>query len=216
MIRIPAMKAGLLAAITLLASGCASTSLVGDWQNPNYRGSPLTKILVIGIHDEGDKRRVFEDQFVAHLRAHGVDAVASYTLIPRDGQVPEEEIAKAVQASGANGVLITRVVRVDKETAVTTGYSQYTAFPAFGYGGPPPYYNNYYGFYSTAWATYYPPTVQQFDVVTLETNLWAVNGKEVLWSGTTEVTDPRNLYKATDEIINVITDALAKRKLIPE
>jgi hypothetical protein len=44
---------------------------------------------VIGVTQQPAMRRLFEDAFVAKLKAEGVEAVPSYQLIPEDGQVDE-------------------------------------------------------------------------------------------------------------------------------
>ena len=191
-------------------AACASTSLVGDWQNPGYSGPPLAKILVMGVSDDGSVRRIFENQFVGQLRARGVEGIPSHRFIAKDGQVEREQVMDAVKSSGADGVLITRVARVDRETAVTPGFTRATAFPGGGYRG----YHGFYGHYSSVWATYQPPQVYQYEVVTLETNLWSVARDEIVWSGATESFAPDNLYKNIEDIVNLVTESLVKRQLI--
>src|SRR5262249_20261524 len=128
-----------LAATGLLLAACASTHLVNAWREPGYSGPPLTRIMVIGVTKQSAVRRIFEDIFVQQLRAQSVAAIPSYTLIPEDGEVPKERLAQAVQESGADCVLITRLVRVDRQVQIYPGY----------YFGPP--YMGFYGFYSSAW-----------------------------------------------------------------
>src|SRR5687768_570732 len=69
-----------------LCGGCASTRLDGSWRDPGFAGPTFTKVMVVGVTKQADARRLFEDRFAADLRAHGVEGVQSYTLIPEDGQ----------------------------------------------------------------------------------------------------------------------------------
>jgi hypothetical protein len=149
----------LLLLILTVALGCASTQIVDTWRDPNFSGPPLKSIMVISVTKRASIRRTLEDEFVLELEAKGVRGVRSYTLIPEDGEVPKERLAQAVKESGVEGVLITRLVKVETRTQIYPGT----------YVGPP--YLGFYGYYSSAWVGYYePPQIYTYDVVTAETN----------------------------------------------
>jgi hypothetical protein len=197
------IKLALIVLVGLGAWGCASTQLVSSWQDPRFSGPPLTKILVIGVTKQAGIRRTFEDEFVRQLQARGVQAVPSYSLIPEDGEVPKDRLAQAVKDSGVEGVLISRLVKVEKEAQIYPG----------GYTGPP--YVGFYGFYSNSWVGFYePPQVYSYDVVTAETNLFDARSDTLIWSGTTETFSPRDIRKDTRDFATVIINALVANKLI--
>src|SRR5262245_39473609 len=123
----------------LLFSACSSTTVVDQWQSPDFKGGPFKRMLVVGVSTQAAVRRIFEDEFVRQLRARGTDAVASYTLIPEDGQVDRARLERAVKEAGADGVIVTRVVKVEQKTQVVPG----TPAPGFG--------TDFYGFYGTGW-----------------------------------------------------------------
>jgi hypothetical protein len=126
-------------------------------------------------------------------------------LIPEDGEVSQQRLAQAVSASGADGVLVTRLVRVNRETQIYPGT----------YAGPP--FMGFYGFYSSAWVGFYdPPQVYTYDVVTSETSLIDAKVDRVIWSGTTETFSPREVRKDTQEFASLIIKALADQGLIPK
>jgi hypothetical protein len=188
--------------LAALAAGCASTKFVNTWTDPGYSGAPLTKILVIAVSKQAGIRRSIEDEFVRQLQAQGVQAVPSYKLIPEDGEVPKERLAQAVQEAGADGVLITRLVKVERETKVYPG--------SFG----PPYWGMY-GFYSSAWMGFYdPPQIVTYEVATSEANLFHAQDEKLIWSGTTETFSPRDMDKYIKEFAVEIVKALKQRKLI--
>jgi hypothetical protein len=189
----------------LLLGACASTHLVNTWRDAQYAGPPFTRILVIGVTKQSGIRRTFEDIFAQQLRAHRVEAVQSYTLIPEDGEVPRERLAQAVEQSGADGVLVSRLVRVDRQTQIYPGT----------YAGPP--FMGFYGFYSSAWIGFYdPPQVYTYDVVTSETSLFEAKSNRLIWSGTTETFSPRDVRKDAQELASVIIEGLAQQGLIPK
>lgn len=187
---------------------CASTSLDNSWKNPKYAGGPVGKVLVAGISNQASVRRVFEDTFVDSLQAAGVEAVASHTLIPEDGQIPEDKLKAAVEQAGAGGVLITRMIK--RETELST----------VGSPMPPPMVVMprsvyYHGYYSSAWGGYYEPvSVTQFTTVVAETTLFSKDDPESVWSGTTRSMEPKDIRKATEDFAKVIIAALKKEGLI--
>lgn len=184
-------------------AGCASTTLVSQWKSPEFSGPPLKKVMVVGVSNQPGPRRIFEDEFSAALKAAGVTAVPSYTVIPQDGQVEQAVLEQAVKSLGADAVLITRLVSREQQTQVTPGY--YQPVPTMGM----------YGWYSSAWMGYYePPTVYQYDVVTAETSVYSVNAGKLLWSGTTQTFDPSNVAKETPGFAKIIIAALQKAGII--
>ena len=193
-----------MALTVLVLAGCASTQLTNSWRDSRYAGPAFQKILVIGVTRQSGVRRTFEDVFAADLQAHGVSAIPSYTLIPEDGEVPQAQLAQAVRDSGADGVLVTRLVKVDRQTQVYPG----------SYVGPP--FVGFYRFYSTAWIGYYdPPQIYTYDVVTSETSLFEARENRLVWSGTSETFSPRDVRKDTQEFAGVIIKALAAQGLLP-
>ena len=192
-----------LGAVILLLAACASTTLTNSWRDPAYKGPLLKKVMVMAVSTQPSVRRVFEDEFVSELKAAGVEATASYTLIGQDGKADEATLQQAVRESGASGALISRLVRRETKTQVTPAI--YPPVPAFGF----------YGWYSAAWIGYYePPTVYQYDVVTSETSLYDIDAQRLLWAGTTETFSPSNVRKETKELAKLIIDALKQQRLI--
>jgi hypothetical protein len=188
----------LLALAAIVAWGCASTRLVNTWQEPKYSGPALTRIMVIDVTRQAGIRRTFEDQVARQLEAKGVRAVASYTLIPEDGEVPKERLAEAVKESGVQGVLVTRLVKVEVQTQLYAG-------PYYG----APYYG-FYGYYSWAWVGLYDaPLVYAYNVVIAETNLFDAANETLLWSGTTETYPSGNVKKGIAAFATVVVNALS-------
>jgi hypothetical protein len=174
--------------------------LKNSWRDPDYKGPPLKKIMVVGVSNQAVTRRTYEDQFVAQLKAAGVDGVQSYLFMPQDGKAEEGMVKEAVQKAGADGALVTRLVRVDVNTQVTPAYPAGAGF---------------YGGYAGAWGGYYEPAmVTTTDTLVLDTSLYGVNDSVLLWSATTQTFAPSDLKKDIDGFAKVIIDALKKQKLI--
>ena len=176
----------------LAAVACATTELKDSWKDPAFAGPPLKEVLVVGVSRSDASRRVFEDGFSAAMNAAGSHGVASYHTLPESGAISNERLDRAVKQVGADGVLVTRVLRVERNVNVTPGYM-----------GPGFYGMGYHGFYRGAWAAM-PPDVDVYDVISIESTLWNMKTNKPVWSGTTEVTEPKNVAAATQELAKVL------------
>lgn len=195
------IAAGLLFAVT----GCAAKRIVSQWSNPDYASAPraFKKIMVAGAIDQDAIRRNLEDRFVVELRAAGVDALPSYRLVPDHGKDIEESVKAAVQSAGADGVLVTRLIRVEQRTEASPGYFQ----PSFGY-----YHWYYPGWYGGFYA---PPSYYQYPVYYSETTLYDAVKNEIVWSGTIRTIDPENANETIANYVAVVVTALKENRLLP-
>ena len=192
-------------AVALVLTACASTKIVNQWVQPDYTAHRFRKILIIGVSKQPSIRRTFEDEFVKQLKTVGVDAVPSYLYIPEPGQVAEGRLQEAVKRANADGVIITRLVRVEKKTQVSPGF--YQPAPALGYG--------FYSGYSSAWLGYYePPRVYQYDVYVSETSLYDAARNQLVWTGTAETTDPGDINKEIEGYVDTVIDTLKSKNLL--
>jgi Domain of unknown function (DUF4136) len=188
-----------------LTACAASTKIVNQWVSPDYASPHFRKILVIGVSKQPSIRRTFEDEFVKQLKAAGVEAVPSYLYIPEDGQVDESRLQATVKQANADGVIITRLVRVEKKTLVSPGF--YQPAPAVSFG--------FYRGYSAAWLGYYePPRVYQYDVYISETSLYDTARNQLVWTGTAETTAPDEISKEIERYVDTVIDALKSRNLL--
>ena len=187
----------------LMLAGCAATELVNQWSNPAYTAPGFKRVMVIAVTKQASIRRNFEDEFVAQLKAAGVDAVPSYQYIQDEGQAEEGRLNEAVLKAGADAAIITRLVRREQKTDITPGF--YQPAPTFGF----------YGWYSSGWVGYYePPRVYQYEVYTSETSLYDVRKNQVVWTGTAQTTAPGDINKEIRDYAEIMIQALKEKKLI--
>jgi hypothetical protein len=115
---------------TVLFGGCASTPmLVSQWSNPAYESPFFKKIAVSCVDGHISIRRNCEDEFVAQIRAAGVDALPSYRSCPEDAKLDQTKVKQMAEKAGADGALIVRSVSVEEKTEVSPTY-----FPSPGVG----------------------------------------------------------------------------------
>ena len=197
--------AALLVLCAALASlGCSSSQLKRTWRDPAYGGPPLTKVLMMTVVSDPTVRRDSEDQFSQKLAAHGAQGVQSYTLLPQDTPPSVDQVKQAAKQAGASAVLTMRLVGRRQETQVYSDPS-----------GPAGAYPTFSGYYGSVWApAAYNAQVYQYEVLTIEAKFFDAATEKLLWSGTIETSDPRDFSKESARRAKIVTDALAKARLI--
>ena len=195
---------GFLIFMVMLLSACASTQLNASWKDPSYEASPR-KIMVIGVAKSPVNRRIFEDEFVRQLNAWGMDAIASYTVLPDKEQNDRATITKKVKEQGADTVLITRMV--SKKTV------QYYV-PGTPYF-PPPYYGtwpDYYGYGYLAMST--PGYMAESEYAVIETNLYDASNEKLIWAASSETGVSDSSQERIKSYIGIMVKTMAKQGLL--
>ena len=201
-------SAFLLLALVTLVSGCQTTSIQSAWYDTNFRGGPMRKIVVVGSVNSVADGRVFEDIFAEKLRAAGVEGIAGYTVIADETRGTEAQFATAVASTGAQGLLLVRLLRVDTRTQVST-----TMVPGgmgWGWGGG----------WGGGWGSPFGPAmvpvqqVNQYDLATVESKLYDVQTKQLVWAATTTTFNPTSVARETPGFASVIIGQLAQRGII--
>jgi hypothetical protein len=191
-----------LAALAVLATGCQSTTIRSAWFDTNFAGPPMKKIVVSGSVNTTAASRVFEDTFVARLRAVGVDAVAGHTLRLDDASMSDKTFGEAVVNTGAQGLLFVSLLNVDTRTQVSTTM----VAGGMGWGRGP---------WGGATHTMIPlQEVRQYDLATVETKLFDVRMKQVVWAATTSTFNPGSVARETPGFAEIIIGQLADRGII--
>jgi hypothetical protein len=193
--------------IVLIASalgGCTTTTpIVSEWRNPAYASGSFKRILVGGLGGETSVRRNFEDEFLAQLRAAGVDALPSYRYIADDEKIDETKLKQAAQKAGADALLFARAIQVEQKTQLGPSYFPYTSFGIFG---------------SHVGASWYGlggvPSVYRYNEYVSETTLYDVVKNEVVWTGTIKTTEPENVRTAIKSYVEAVMKVLDEKNLI--
>jgi hypothetical protein len=193
-----------LLALVALVSGCQSTSIRSAWFDTDFAGPPFRKLIVVGSINNLTDGRVFEDAFAARLRAAGVDGIPGYTVIPDAARESDERFVAAVINSGAQGLLLVRLLGVDTRT---THVSTTMVRGGAGWGQGP---------WGGSSRTLVPvQQVSQYDTATVETKLFDVQTKALVWAATTSTLNPGSVGQATPAFAGLIIDQLADRGIIP-
>jgi hypothetical protein len=190
------------AAATILAA-CASTTIRDEWFDPSVRSAPLAKVLVVTVGGDLTQRRIFEDLVAEKLRTAGVDGIPGYRYLA-DGKASEQAMDAAVVRAGADGLMLVHFKGVRTETEVRS-----TMYPGPVGGG-------WYGWYGWYGGWYAVPEVYQTRIATVETSIFDVTSKRLVWTGLTETYDPASFRQEAGRLADVIVAAIASHRLVPQ
>jgi hypothetical protein len=158
--------------------GCSQSQMTDMWKDPSYNDGTMKNVLAVAVRKDPVRRRIWEDAFVEELKAHGVSAVASYTMFPSD--VPDSsQVSDIVRKEGCDGVVISvRLPNATEETYVA-GYTKREFVTVSG-----PFLRGY----TTYWQdVQVPGYTETNEVRRFQTNVWTTqNGGRMIWSGTVE------------------------------
>lgn len=186
--------------VALVLGACSTTTIKDAWVDASVRTQPFGKVLVVAVGSDVTAQRIFEDVLVEKLRTAGVEGIQGYRYMP-DGRASEEQMQAAVTRSGADGLMLVRSKGVRTETEVRT-----SMVPG-GYGA------GWYGWYGGWYAV---PEVYQWRIATVETSVFDVYTKKLVWTGVTETYDPASFRKEAGRLGDIIVGALASNKLTPK
>jgi hypothetical protein len=121
--------------------------------------------------------------------------------MPDEARMADAPFAAAVERSGADGVLIVRLLGVDTRAQVSTAM-----VPGPMWWGPQG------GFYGATW---FPTTqVNQYEIARVESSLYETKTRRMIWAATSDTLNPSTVARETPRFANVIIEQLRARGLI--
>lgn len=195
------------------AAACKTTTATNisqSFRNPGFEETVFQKLFVMGVGKDQEQRIAFEDAFVDALVREGGGAEASWNTLPEATLLSEEAIHAALKEGGFDGVLVTRLLSIDRNTTYTpprrysrprTNFYQPGIAWGMGFGG-------FYGFYGTTFTEVHKPGYfETSKTFRLETSLYTVATNDLVWTGQSETIDP----KSVPDLLASMTAAVAKR-----
>jgi hypothetical protein len=190
--------------IALLLLGASSHGRIVEQRTAeDYQGPEFRKLIVVGITDDLEARKNFENKFVSHLRGRGIGGVTSYSLVPDlAAEEDEERIVREIEAQGIDGAITVRVLGLREPLTVEAWIAAWDeatrgeadlrelideSLPV-----------------SKSWAKRYG----------VEAALWKTEGWERIWAGRTEPMSRKQLRKRSGAFVQSVMDRLTGRALL--
>jgi hypothetical protein len=153
---------GLLPAAFALAlvAGCSTTNtkLETSWRAPEATAVRFEKVVALGVTPDAATSRRLEDELARRVPG----AVAGYTVIPDEARGDDAELARSLEGTGADGLLVVRLIDRDERSRWVPG-----DFPN--------YYYSPYGYHRYRGPVWNDPGYMRIDeVYRFETNVYAL------------------------------------------
>ena len=187
---------GIILAISIIfMDACSTTELKSVWKNEAYQGSPIRKILIIGVDRNQEVKQLLENEFALHLKAKGINAVPGHTVRPGDAIIEREMISAKISELRIDSVLISTLIDVQE----TEAYESPTFYAPTGF----------YGYYMQCCYN-----VMSGYYVEIETRLYDAGSDTLLWSALSATVFERAREETIQSYIAAIVTELQKTKLL--
>ncbi|TDQ30898.1 hypothetical protein [Zeaxanthinibacter enoshimensis] len=199
--------------LILFSSGCSSTSLVSSWKNPDIVLFDAYKVLVVGMTQNERARLLFETNMRDEFTKRNVEAMRSLDVFDvaftNSARSEEEldEVEEQLLDKDFDAILFTKVVGYENKRSFREQVLDWETYME----GFKEDYNSNQGIYFKK--DYY----QDYDVYYAETSLYCIcvgKDRKLIWRGTIEITDPKNVEKVVDDYIQLVVYALQEQDLI--
>jgi hypothetical protein len=200
----------LLSFTGLLLSCATSTQLRKSWSDPSLATNPVkpfTKVFIMVMSKNEMNKRAAEDRLVANIK--NGKAIPSYSYVTKADTSQKMLVEKLIK-DGFDGIITMRVKAVVQTQTVSEPGTSYSTW--YGYGTP---YGYSYG-YSVSIGpseSNAPPTVDVNSAkdYIIETNIYSLESKKLLWSGVTASMSAKKIDPAMNGIVNTIRKELQKK-----
>ena len=203
------MGAALAATAAVVLAACAATGdrVVKVYEDRAALAGPYTRILVVGAHSETGTRRTFEDSVVRALAAFGTEARSSLTVMAQQADIDRESVVAAVRETGADAVLVTRVVDIQTQSEIEQGQTQ----AELARRNDVPLADFFrYEYVESADAM----IVTTVRTVILETEVYDAASEKKVWGVESTSFDKQTAYGVIDGVARAISEELARDGLI--
>lgn len=197
--------------LSLVTAGCSTSTISTSWSDPALPAGQIEHIAVLGVAKNDAPRRSFEDKMVAALKGMGVNAEPTYPFISHETPPGEDAMRALLLERNYDSVMVVRVTDERTETMVTSGTVQGYGSPYGGYGGYGGFagHGGWYGNYSRSYyATYTPPRVVNYEVLTIEAAIHAVAEDRLYWTAQAESMPSGNIDKTIQDLVTKLADNL--------
>ena len=185
--------------ISVVLASCANTSLRETWKQDEH-SKTYQQLMIIGISDSQQTRRIYENHFVAELKKKNIAAVPSYTLINSKQIINRETVVAAIKDTDIDAVLVSYLVSSDEvvrhqNSPLNTSYSGSVE-------------NNQIS--ATIVTT--RGRSRTGEVFVLKNDIYDAASKELVWSAYTKTVAPESI----DEVVTDVTELLIAKLIDDE
>lgn len=196
----------------ILISGCSSTKLVHQYKSPEAQNYRAKKIFIIGITSDSELRNLYETKMEQQLVKKGINAKKSIdffeTAFTENTKKKEElsAIENQLQEEGFDAILITKIVRQEKQMSVVDAYNR------FAQKG-----RTFIDYYSSNQFNYVVKLPERLQLFSTETSLYCLcpeKDRELLWRGEINVENASKIKSNVRSYTRLVINNLKNHNLL--
>jgi hypothetical protein len=194
--------------VLMLASGAAlaqSYEFRSSWKAQDIQKLDMAgkKVAAVVVSSDESLRMSAEEAMARELNSRGFVGVAGYRSIPAELLQDGDKAHAWFEKTGVSGVVILRLLSVDKERVASAVVWTSTSYQSF---------DNYY---ATAWHTVTPiGRGREVTSIAVETTLFDVAKGGLIWGGVTETRDVKNVQAYVAGLAGAISEELQRTGLV--
>ena len=183
------------------------TTVKSGWKDEAYQGGLINSVMVVGISDRPEVRKMVEDMFLKQFKKHEVRAVSSAAVTLPNQKPDKLTIVAAAKKQGVDAIFVVQLLGVKEESVYHPGLTD---------SGPSrPDYNDLGAFYSQMGGTgggqgYY----SKEEVAKLESRLFETKTEKLIWQVIFKTSDPKSVSAVTESLSKEVMKNLSENNLI--
>jgi hypothetical protein len=192
-------RMGVLVAMAIAGASCGTqTAIETTWSLSDAQGRLFTKLAVVGILKNQDETIAFESGVVKQFASAGVQTVPGFSFLRGETNLSQSEMETRVQGTGADGVLLFKLIAQDKSKTyipptsyVTTGAEHPEWWEDRHWGYYTPYTYHYWGYwYPAVQVVTEPGYWEAHTTFRVESTLYRVRDGKLVWTAVSDTFDP--------------------------
>lgn len=185
-----------------LASCGPSTRIINSWRDPQVvvKTGEINKFMVAALLKNQSVRRLEEDHMAS---LYPGKAIQSYIEFGSEELKENEDVYnQKLKAEGYDGVVVMRLVNVEKNTRYVPG-----SYPL--------YYNTWHGYWRYSWPGFYDPGFYTTDkTYEVEVTVYSLRRNKLIWTCITSTVNPPGRGELFDSVIRTVNEKMKKQGFI--
>ena len=194
---------GLAFLLLFFIASCSTTKLTSTQVDSTNKGGYINSVMIAGVSNDLERRKMFEAEFVRQFKSHGVKAVSSNAVIGPDKEINKDSIKGEAVKLGIETIFVTHLISVEEKTVSRPTRTQHYLGRPFG-----TYYHN------SKERANSPEIELKRKNVKLESRLFEVSTEKMIWSTTSETFESKSAKDVIDSLSQAVIKNLRDNKFV--